>query len=378
MTISIGALGVATRLLTAMVGMPADANWQDSSETLINSDPQAVQVYTVVVNTEANSTVYTYTVDGVDVSITSDPSATKAEIAAALVAEHDITPHAYGLFTAATDGVDTVTLTARNVAVDVVVSDSDSRLTTTETTAPAAASEVAFGRAIVNLQTGDGEGTDTCAEVYAAKLTAQVSTLTVVFSLGEIYIISIDVNGAGPVIVQVPGNTDTATTTTDIVTAINAIMPANTVLAASSVSGTITLTAEIKGLPFVTGVGSKTGTASRLVLAHTVSGPLTDINQCVTGISLLSNATEVTAIAGSEAKYGPNQGVQVLTSGRIWVENTQTPTPSVGVYIETTAGANQGKLYSTTSSSRILWRRAKWRIPNSRVAADGLALVELT
>lgn len=123
--------------------------------TLINSDPQAAQVSTVVVDTAANATVYSFSINGVPVSYTSDASATKLEIVEglrlALQNEPSITR-----IRSESDGVDTITLYGTEEGYAFTLADSDANLTTATTTAAASASVVPFGRGLV--RTGDREG----------------------------------------------------------------------------------------------------------------------------------------------------------------------------------------------------------------------------
>ncbi len=379
MSISISGRQIASRLLAAVIGMCADANPLADMNTApyINSDPCAVQTYTVVVTGATNNKEYIYTVDGVEVSYTSDGSASVAEIANGLAAAHQANGAARGLFSAVSDGVDTVTLTAVNQSIDVVVTDSDAQITTTETQAPALANAVGFGLGIVALGADNGNGTETGTSVYAAKLTAQVDTLTVVYASGELYLVTIEVPGQAPKTVNVAANTDTATTTTDIVTAINNIMPANTVLAASSVAGTITLTAEIPGQAFVTGIGTKTGTASRLSVANTVATALTNALSWFAGVSRATLDAEVTEIDGDSASYAPASGISVLRKGRIYVQSDESPTPSDKVYVETLAGSTQGRFYATGSATRVYLPQCRWATIPSRTSAEGLALLAI-
>lgn len=375
MSISISALQVSRRLLAGVIGQPVDADYLNACDTYINADPQAVQVYTVVLTAETNNATYTFTCDGQTISYTADGSATYAEVGAGLLAAFNANAHARGLFVA-TFATDTLTLTAVNTAIDVVVSDSDSKITTTEVTAPAGATAVRFGVGIVNLGTTNDEGTPLGAEVYAAKLTAQVDTLTVVYAANERYYVEIDIPGQTPVSVDVAADTDTAGTTTAIVTAINLRMPSNTVLAASSVSGTITLTSEIPGQGFVTGVGTVSGTASRLSVSSNAP-MLSSLPRWFAGISTMTLDTSIATIAGTEAKYDANSGVIVLRKGRIYVENSQTPGVNDKVYVETVAGTTQGKFFNSSSATRIFVPNARWHAVPSRTSSENLAIVEL-
>jgi len=375
MTISVQALQVPLRLPLGVIGLPVDSDYLNRMQTLVNSDPQALQTYTVLVATGSSGHTYIFSVDGEAISYVS-ATTNKATIAQGLLDAFNVNPYARGKYVGSTDGVDTITLVAVDPDIDLTVSDSDAYLTTTETVAAASAAVVNFGRVCVNLQTSNDEGTPLGCEVYAAKLQAQVDTLTVAYTSGKIYLVTIVVDEQ-QYDIPVVAATDLATLTTALVTDINNAMPANAVLAASSVAGTITLTAEVAGKAFTTGIGAQT-TPGNMTIAHTVSGPLTDINTCFAGISTVSNDTEVTVIAGSTAAYAPNSGFIAMLTGKIYVENSQSPTTSDRVYVETLAGSNEGKVYNDSSATRLLLSRASWQPIQSRSAGSGLAIVELS
>jgi len=377
MTISIRANQVTSRLIPGVIGQPVDADWINAdADDFVNSDPQAVQTYTVTIDTVTNSATYTFTADGETITYTADSSTSADEIGNGLLDAVNANAHVRGMFVPSY-ATSVLTLTAVNPVIDVVVSDADAKLTTAETVEPAAASTVGFGLGIVNLGTTNDEGSPLGTVVYAAKLQAQVSTLTVVYAASEIYTVDIAVPGQASKQVIVSADTDTATTTTAIVTAINNLMPANTVLAASSVAGTITLTSEIPGQSFTVGIGTKTGTASRLSVADTTVGPLTDINRWWGGVSVKSDDTEITTIGGDSAAYAENSGFMAMRKGRIYVQSDETPTVSNSVYVETLAGATKGRFYTTGSATRILVPGARWFPMPSRNAGQGLAILKL-
>jgi hypothetical protein len=225
---------------------------------------------------------------------------------------------------------------------------------------------------------GTGDAVEQGILCATSSLVAQVDTLTATYAASEVYIISITIEGQqyGPV--QVTANTDSATTATDIVTAINAMMPANTVLAAATSGGALTLTAEVAGKAFSVSYGVKSGTAARLTLTHTTAGERSDINRCFRGISAHVHNNESTAIGASTPSYPPNSAVKVWTRGEVWVSNSQTPDGDDPVYVETASGSDSGKLYNTTSATRILLDRsvARWR-RSGATAADNLAVVQI-
>lgn len=377
MTISIRANQVTSRLIPGVIGQPVDADWINAdADDFVNSDPQAVQTYTVTIDTVTNSATYTFTADGETITYTADSSTSADEIGNGLLDAVNDNAHVRGMFVPSYAS-SVLTLTAVNPAVDVVVSDADAKLTTAETVEPAAASTVGFGLGIVNLGTTNDEGSPLGTVVYAAKLQAQVDTLTVTYAASEIYIVTISIAGQAPQTVEVTADTNTATTATAIFNAINAMMADNTVIATNPSSGVVVLTSEIPGQAFLTGIGLKTGTASRLVLANTTAGPLTDINRWWGGVSVKSDDTEITTVGGDSAAYAANSGFMAMRKGRIYVQSNETPTAADKVYVETLAGATKGRFYTTGSATRILVPGARWFPMPSRNAGQGLAILKL-
>jgi len=381
MSISIRANQVLSRLPLGVYGQVVDAaSWPSAQiADFVNSDPQAVQTYTVVIDTVTNSATYTFTVDGETITYTADSSTSAAEIGAGLLDAVNANGHVRGMFVPTFD-TSTLTLTAINPSIDVLASDSDAKLTTTETVAPAAASTVGFGLGIVDLGTTNDEGTPLGTVVYASKLAAQVSTITLTQVSSESYGVSITINGQiRSTYVATAGSL--ALTTTALVTAINNMMDAftagTTVVAASSVAGTITLTAEVKGTPFTAGVSSISGLPGTISIANTTITPLTDINRWWGGVSVKTDDTEITTVGGESAAYAPNSGFMALKKGRIFVQSDETPTASNSVYVETLAGDTKGRFYTTASTTRILVPGARWFPMPSRSSGQGLAMLDL-
>jgi hypothetical protein len=374
MSISIRANQVLSRLPLGVYGQVVDAaSWPSAQiADFVNSDPQAVQTYTVVIDTVTNSATYTFTVDGETITYTADSSTSAAEIGAGLLDAVNANGHVRGMFVPSFD-TSTLTLTAINPSIDVLASDSDAKLTTTETVAPAAASTVGFGLGIVDLGT-------TNDVVYASKLAAQVSTITLTQVSSESYGVSITINGQlRSTFVATAGSL--ALTTTALVTAINNMMDSftagTTVVAASSVAGTITLTAEVKGTPFTAGVSSISGLPGTISITDTTITPLTDINRWWGGVSVKTDDTEITTVGGESAAYAPNSGFMALKKGRIFVQSDETPTASNSVYVETLAGDTKGRFYTTASTTRILVPGARWFPMPSRSSGQGLAMLDL-
>lgn len=358
-------------LIVALAASPAALYPPNHFDTLINSAPQAAQVGTIVVDTAANSTAYTVTLNGETVAITSDASATKPEIAAALADAINQDPTLRAAVAAVSNGVDTVTVTGLIPGVVITLTDSDANLTTTAAaTAADTADSVAFGAFVMVTGFESQGGNKIGGAVQSGLLAAQVDTVAVTYAAGNVYGLSIDVAGESYG-VEVAADTDSATTAAAIRTAINAVMPANTVIAAGS-SGNVTLTAEVAGKAFALHTWTKTG--SGLATTHTTATAACDLAKVIAGLALLTTDEEVSA-TGAGA-YPANSGVKALKVGDVWVSSSESPAYGDPVYVET-SGTDTGKPYAASSATRIRLplTLAQWRAPAN---ADGLALLHLS
>lgn len=365
------------------VGSLAAANiGQDSVKTLINTNPQAKQVSRIEVDASPTSSYeYIVKVAGKNVSFTSDASATRNEVGEGLRDALNNDPIAGGaaVWTWSSPYI-YGTGTVAGVAFTVSLVASDGKLTLTTPTSAAVADPVPFGRAIVKLpDTYTGAGSECCALASTAVLTAQVDTLTVAYSAGKAYQVNITVDEV-TYPSYVVAATDLATLTTAIATAINGAMPANTVDADGSTAGTVILTAEVAGKPFVVSIGAQT-TPGNLTVAHTEAGLDTNFYNVWAGVSLIADNVEGVYTTDSDAgaqAYKPNAGVRACSraAGGVYVANAQTPTDSSRVYVELAPGDDAGKFYTDASATRILMPRhvARWQ-GNPLMAGDELGIL---
>lgn len=377
MTISSRAYDIRGRFPQGVVGKIAYGDYNDVTRTLINSDPQAAQVSTYTVDSATNSTVYTLTINSVDVSYTSDASATTAEIAAGIKAAIDAEPRVSGQVSASVAS-NVVTVTGRWPGTSFTITDSSGDTTIATTTTAATADAIAFGRLMVTGGYQTDEPTELGKLAKAAAFSAQVDTLTVTYAASEIYIVTIEMtDGTGRYTVEVTADTDSNTTAAAINTAINAMMPANTVIGTVA-TNVVTLTAEVAGKGFTTSVGLKTGTTARLVIANSVANSyLTDVQKAARGISVYTDSVEITTVGGTEASYPANAGVVVLQKGAIWVSNSQDPTHLADVYVELGVAADNGKLFTTSSATRVKLVKAKWERNERSTQSDNIAVLRV-
>lgn len=377
MTISTRALDIRNRRPQAKIGQLAESDDLNDVRTVINSDPQAAQVSTILIDTATNSATYTVTVDEVDVSIVADASATKPEIADALADALNQEPSVYGRASSASDGVATVTMTGQYPGVAFVLSDDDAKLTTADVTAADEADAVEFGRLVISGGYQTDEANELGIKVKSSALDAQIDSMVVTYAAAELYGVSIKIDGE-EYGVEVAADTDTDTTGAAIVTAINAMMPANTVLAAYTAgTDTVSLTAEVAGKAFSTSRWLKSGTVARLTLVHTLATVDSDINKVALGVSVYTTDEENTTEEGDDVVYPANAGVQILRKGLIWVASAQSVSRGEKVYVETGVTASNGKFYNTASATRLLLDGATWERASRSSSGDNIALLSI-
>ena len=370
-SISLRADQLRTRTPQWLVGMLADSSLLNDHESAINSDPEAEDVWTVVVAGVTNSFEYILTMDTVEVSYTSDGSASKAEIADNLADNWNVEPIVRGRFEAVSDGVDTIVITGLTPGDEGALTDNSGDLTTTHTTTADTADAIPFGRLI--MPSGFDDGARLCKLAASSTLDVQVDTLTIVYAAGEVYLIDIEVEG---VVYKfaVDANTDSPTTVTDIVAAINARVPAASVLAADGAGDTVTLTGEVAGKVFVTSVGTESATVANLVLAHTTVGD--DVNDAL-GISLHTYDEEDTDAETDEIVYPANAGVHYARKARVAVEQAAAVTDGGAVYVELGVAADNGQFFASTSATRVLYKHAKWERNEDASANDDVAVLRI-
>ena len=371
------ASAVRTTFLAGVLGLLAFPDGNPFIQTGINSAPQAYEVHTITVaGSPTNSHEFIVTINGIDVSYTSDGSATSTEVVNGLTAAINNEPGVRATVRAVATSSTVVTVTAITPGVAFTMTDADSDLTCATSTSAASADAIEFGRLVVGAASLDSTlHLPSVFKPVSTYLTAQVETLTATYSAAEVYYVQIAIEEQvyGPV--AVTANTDSATTATDIASAVNGMMPANSVIAAATSGGALTLTAEVAGKAFSVVYGTKSGTAARLTLAHTTATDLTDIAKCMRGITTLHVDTQATSIGGGTSSYAANEGVNYVTNGCVWVASTEAVTPGSDVYVET-SGASAGLFYTTTSATRIKLPRSRFQWGRAQ-AADGIAQLRI-
>lgn len=284
-----------------VAGQLADTSNRDVVSR-VNDSPRTAQVSTVTVDNVVNSTEYSFTANGVEVAYTSDGSATNAEIVAGLKAALEAEPLLSGRILAVATSATVLTLTERVAGSGgFAISDSDDNLTTATTTAADEADPIGFGLAVI----GDTRGR-TCKAPAAAGITARSVVITPTAVNSAVYTVNIVHNGVSRGYSYTADGSATAQEIVEgLATAINAGMPANSVVATEN-DATLTLTAEVKGEDFAVVLGPN------LAQAAFAGQTLADV---FAGVTLLSHAE-----TNESEGYPGGATCAVIRKGRVFVE----------------------------------------------------------
>ena len=369
--ISQGYSNTPFRARSGRVGALVFSDPTDEVLTFLNSDPQAKAVKVCTVSAATNDKVYTFTINSVDVSYTADASATIAEIAAGLHAAVDLEPAVRGSVVLTSDAT-TCTLTAVYPGVDFTFTEADAELSIATSTAAASADAIPFAVGVADNGV-DAGGSRLCRLVQTSAFSAQVATIAVTYVAGASHIVTV----ARPATLDswstlVVSDTDDDTTATAIRAAVNAMLPASTMIATGATDEVI-LTAEILGDEFEVTVSADT-----LALVQT-TGPstATSVARAIRGLSRDSADDPAPTIAATASEYAGNDGVKVIRRGSVWVESTQTIAYDDQVYIELGA-TDTGKFFNTSGATRVALPRDRWEWQaDGLVASENLAILRL-
>ena len=387
MTISQQASDVRPRARQGSLGALVFATHLGRQLTVLNDDPQAVQINTAT-PTAVNDAVYTLTVDGVSVSFTAGGSATVAEITAGVAALADAEPLIRGKFNIIATAF-TINLVGLNPGVVSVVEASATAGTFVVALVQAAATAdpVGFARLVIDDGSPD-DAVDLVGKLAkSSSLVAQVITATIVDVAAADYDFTVR-DEVGAVLAQgsIVRNTDLATTVGNILTVMNGLLPADSVVVTDGGGGDIVFTTELAGRQFSVQVGTnfagEAGGAISAPVATTGPDNTTSVNLAALGVSLFSGIDPAATIGGLAGEYAANAGMRVLASGNAaWVERPTTPAATRGaaVFVELDGtGSDAGKFFTADSATRVrltsanaLWER------DGRTASDGVAALRV-
>lgn len=341
---------IPSRRPEAITGKVYDSSFLNNLITLMNEKNQTKQVSTITVDTAVDNTDYTVSVNGETVVVDSGASATTTTIATVI---KNAINQDYPLARAAciaTSSTNVVTLTGLTPGRSFTVTDSGANLTTATGTAAATADTIAFGRALMGVGFATNGANEKGALPKSTYLSAQTGTITITYNSGSVYTAGVYVAGQW-YDAQTVGATNLATTAAALTSALNGVLPTNTVVVTSS-AGVLTFTAEIAGLEFDlrAGVGDATATTA---VSYTKSYT-SSLQIALKGISIAAQDEENLTVDGNDVVYPANAMVKALQKGKIWVDfpTATSLTYNSAVYVET-SGSDAGKLYNSTSSTRV-------------------------
>lgn len=363
------------------VGQKLYASAADVSGFAINDSPATAQVATYTVDTGSNGATYTLTINSVDISVVA-ASGTASEIAEQLKDAINAEPLVRGAVSAARSG-DDVVVTSLIPGESFTATESDNNLSVVATTANDTADAIEFGRAVIRTGATD-DGELKCGKASDSLLSAQVITLAVAYVASVEYTVGVEFRGQ-KYEVQSTADTDQDTTITNLVAALNAVLPASSVVVTDNDSGSndadsIIFTSEVEGEEIDIYWGTSDDGASHPAITRTDTtgpSPSTSLARAFLGISLHSDDDPAATVGGTAGQYAGGDGVRYLEKGTIWVESDQSISYGDDVYVELdNTSSDCGKFFNTASSTRALLAGARW-VKDGSTASDSLAAIEL-
>lgn len=316
--------------------------------TYINDAPRAKQVSTITVDSAVDGTEYTVTIDGIDITINSGTSSTTSTIATALAAAIQAEGLVNGRFDVSVAS-NVVTLTARVGGQGFTLA-AGANMTAATTTANALAASVPFGRAV--MEAGFSANGQKLAK--ALSFTAQVDNLALTYdaSVGAKVSITYYDPATGKMVTsdfEHTMATDADTSVIALADQINAVLPANTVVASHPTADTLTLTAELAGAEFSVSAGFGTGRDTG-VWAHTTNkSAATSFNMAFAGVTRRDLGAEVEQ-GEVEAVYKGGSAISVRQNGRLNVGIESTLTAGQPVYVRLAANGSLDKIGNFASA----------------------------
>ncbi len=347
--------------------------------SLVNLASQAKQVDTITVDTAADDTVYTFTVNGVTVSYTSGTGATETTIRDGLLDAVNAEPAVRGVVVPSENSTDALDLTSVWPGVAFTTLESDSNLSLALTTSNAEAAAVGFGLAVVKTPQGADDNQLPGGVALDSLFTAQVVTVDYTYNASDtLTVVIFDKHNGNREIARAVHTLATSkdASSTALAAALNAQLPANTVIAANAgASGyEITLTAEVAGLEFDVAVySSDPGTVAESAAYTTGPNLSTSLLRAFTGI-----AERRTDVEGES--YPANNGFVALLSEQVWVYTEESIAHGDPVYVELDdSGGLQGRFYKTASATRLKLPGLSWvRGAHSDNASDNIGVIDLS
>lgn len=371
MSITQGFGAVRSRMPWWILGGLVERSSNDEIRSAINESPQAKQVTTVAVSDPGDDVDVTITINSVDVTYNTGTGAAAADIATGLAAAINAEPLVRGQVVASAAST-TLTLTGVTPGESFTVTEDDGALSSvTTTTAADEADPIEFGRAVI--RTGYSDTDELVAKAASSAFTAQVITADIAYVASAVISVRVyEIRGAERVLIA---SVDEASATSQdatidaLVALLNAALPANSVLAAANdaTATAIVFTAEVAGLEFAVEVeAGHEGASLPAVSVANTTGPsaATSFHRAFRGVAIRDQASEPTAIAGTQQQYAGNSSLSYCRKGLVAVESAEAISPGATVYVELGVTADNGKFFAADSATRIGLARslATWEL----------------
>lgn len=317
----------------------------------VNQDGQAKQIEKVTVDSAANNTDYTITLNGVGVTYTSGGSATKTSIRDGLIQAVKDEPLVSGSVEPESDTSDSFTLTSIYPGQSFSFSESDSNLSSSQTQSAADATAFDFGRAVIP----DGiDLSDQAARVAkAASLTAAKVVVDVADANGDTYYVFVEVDGQTYRAEFTSAGAGNSTLANELQSDLNGALPTEAVDVTVNGSNQLVLTAELAGKPIdEVSVDVDGGNGGSIAINSDNRGRMTDINEALVGVSAIKTLSDYPRDgADGGAQIGPNDPYDVVEGGQIVVETEDAVSEGDDVYVRLSANGSLDQLGGFRASS---------------------------
>lgn len=289
--------------------------------TATNVDDQALDKWTMTVSSTGPTTV-SYTYQGITYTDTIAAAATAQGVIDNLSALSG-TVVLLQIADLVATGATTWTATGKALGVSFTMVATTNQAVS-HTTTGALGSDIPQGRAVMSIAVGTQPGViGTLLAKAVDNLAVQVLTLSPVYGASSSYDVTVRLYAYKNGITQdipcgvILADTNTATDCTAVAAAINAAMPAATVIADGTSGTTVVCTSEVKGLAFdvIVEISGGTATCARAYTTGAVGDDSTDLNAAFIG-------------------FVPHSGriVQDSSGNPVWQVGTPGPVASIGAY----------------------------------------------
>jgi len=353
--------------------------------TAVNLTPEAKQITTVTVGTGGAQTM-TLLINGFPITAVGTGGDTTAQNATKLADAINANTYVSGVVVAEASAA-TVIVTSRFGGRAFTLVETAGDLTPVATQANAEAAPIPYGRLVVRTgNASNEESTVLCGLAAASLLTAQEDNLALTYdaAVGAKVSIKYYDPAIGEYVTRAFEHTQATDADTSVVALhdqINAVMPANTILASHGTADTLTLTSEVAGVPFEVEYGFGTGRDTG-AWVHTTNSTLdaTNVNRLLLGLNEWTATNENVDVAGEPAIPGGSI-CAIKSHGRNYVLSEDAAVVGKPVFLRLVANGaldKLGGLRATPNAGCIRLDSYRWHKElGSKVnAGTNLAVVE--